>query len=163
MICLPELVTRLVEGYKARGVKTLVCSCPCCVNIMSRDWQIFYGKPLPFRIRHITQLLRMRSQGGKLRFRELKERIIYHDPCYLSRGVGVIEEPRQVLNSIPGAVVLEFERNRLNSRLLRLRRRGTQGFPRKRDRHRQADHRRSRGEEGGPSDPGLPCLLCQGE
>jgi heterodisulfide reductase subunit D len=113
---LKELVTKLVEGYKARGVRTLVCSCPCCVNIMSRDWPLFYGNPLPFKIRHITQYVADALTSGKLKLKELKERIIYHDPCYLTRGVGVIEEPRQVLNSIPGATVLEFDRNRLNSR-----------------------------------------------
>ena len=42
--------------------------------------------------------------------------MIYHDPCYLSRGVGVIEEPREVLRSIPGLTVLEFEQHGLNSR-----------------------------------------------
>ncbi len=113
---LKQLVTRLVNGYEARGVKTLVCSCPCCVNIMSRDWPVFYGQPLPFRIRHITQYAADAVTAGRLRLRGLKERIIYHDPCYLTRGVGVIQEPRTVLNSIPGATVLEFERNRLNSR-----------------------------------------------
>jgi heterodisulfide reductase subunit D len=113
---LPELVKRLVEGYRAREVKTLVCSCPCCVNIMSRDWPAFYGQPLPFKIRHITQYVADAIGAGTIRFRELKERIIYHDPCYLTRGVGVIDEPRYVLNSIPGTTVLEFERNRLNSR-----------------------------------------------
>ena len=50
---LKELVTKLVAGYKAKKVKTLVCSCPCCVNIMTRDWPVFYGEPLPFKIRHI--------------------------------------------------------------------------------------------------------------
>jgi heterodisulfide reductase subunit D len=114
---LKQLVTRLVEGYRARGVKTLLCSCPCCVNIMSRDWPLFFGSGLPFRIRHITQYVAEAITNGRLRLNnELRERIIYHDPCYLSRGVGVIEEPRAVLNSIPGATVLEFERNRLNSR-----------------------------------------------
>ena len=48
---------RLVAGYAARGVKTLVCSCPCCVNIMSRDWPALYGAALPFKIRHITQFV----------------------------------------------------------------------------------------------------------
>jgi heterodisulfide reductase subunit D len=113
---LPELVTRLVEGYKARGVRTLVCSCPCCVNIMSRDWPLYYGAPLPFTIRHITQYAAEAIVSGRLKLKELKEKVIYHDPCYLTRGVGVIEEPRAVLNSIPGITLLEFERNRLNSR-----------------------------------------------
>ncbi len=114
---LKDLVSRLVDGYRAKGVKTLVCSCPCCVNIMSRDWPLFYGEPLPFAIRHVTQYVSAAIREGRLRItKELPESVIYHDPCYLSRGVGVIEEPREVLRSIPGLRLLEFDRNRLNSR-----------------------------------------------
>lgn len=114
---LKELVKRLVTGYEARGVRTLVCSCPCCVNIMSRDWPAFYGKALPFKVRHITQYVSDAIKRGKLTLtKELHESVIYHDPCYLSRGVGVIEEPRDVLRSIPGITVIEFERHGLNSR-----------------------------------------------
>ena len=114
---LGDLTKRLVSAYKAKGVKTLLCSCPCCVNIMSRDWPAFYGGDLPFTIRHITQFVADAVKAGKLSFTgELKERVIYHDPCYLSRGVGVMEEPRAVLRSIPGVQVLEFDHHGLNSR-----------------------------------------------
>ena len=114
---LEDLVMRLVEGYRARSVKTLICSCPCCVNIMSRDWPAIYGQKLPFAIRHISQFVASSIKAGKLKLnKELRERVIYHDPCYLSRGVGVIEEPRKVLKSIPGLTLLEFERHGLNSR-----------------------------------------------
>ncbi len=114
---LKGLTKKLVEGYKAKGVKVLVCSCPCCVNIMSRDWPLLYGEALPFKIRHITQYVSDALGAGKLKItRELKESVIYHDPCYLSRGVGVIEEPRAVLKSIPGVKLLEFEKHGLNSR-----------------------------------------------
>ncbi len=114
---LEELVKRLVAAYQARGVKTLVCSCPCCVNIMARDWPVIYGRDLPFRIRHITQHVADALQAKKISFRkELRERLIYHDPCYLSRGVGIMEEPREVLRAISGVELLEFDRNRLESR-----------------------------------------------
>ncbi len=114
---LEGLVKRLVAAYQARGVQTLICSCPCCVNIMSRDWPVYYGKELPFRIRHMTQIVAGALASGKLKIeRELKERLIYHDPCYLSRGVGIVEEPREVLKNIPGAELLEFDYNRQNSR-----------------------------------------------
>jgi heterodisulfide reductase subunit D len=114
---LADLVRRLVEGYRARGVKTLVCSCPCCVNIMARDWPALYGAPLPFRIRHITQFVVDALRAGRLRIPGgLRERVIYHDPCYLSRGVGVIAEPREVLQAIPGLTLLEFDRHGAESR-----------------------------------------------
>ncbi|HTR45279.1 MAG TPA: (Fe-S)-binding protein, partial [Thermodesulfovibrionales bacterium] len=114
---LEDLVKRLVEAYKAKGVKLLLSSCPCCVNIMSRDWPIFYGGELPFKIRHMTQFAAEALKNGKLRIRgALPERLIYHDPCYLSRGVGIIEEPRVILRSIPGVQLLEFDRYGINSR-----------------------------------------------
>jgi heterodisulfide reductase subunit D len=114
---LEGLTRRLVEAYRARGVKVLVCSCPCCVNMMARDWPLYYGGELPFRIRHITQYVSGALRTGRLRLRgELSEKIIYHDPCYLSRGVGIIEEPREVLRHIPGAELLEFRRRGLDSR-----------------------------------------------
>lgn len=114
---LKDLTVRLVHAYQEKGVKMLVCSCPCCVNIMARDWPIFYGKKLPFKIRHITQFVADAMRQGTLRFKKgLKERIIYHDPCYLSRGVGIIKEPRAILKNIPDAELIEFDRHGLDTR-----------------------------------------------
>ncbi len=114
---LEGLVKKLVEAYAKKGVKTLICSCPCCVNMISRDWPSFYGRRLPFGIMHISQYIDRSFAEGRLSVnRTLDERLIYHDPCYLSRGVGITEEPRRVLERIPGAQLLEFERNRVNSR-----------------------------------------------
>lgn len=85
--------------------------------MMARDWPLFYGQRLPFKIRHITQHVAEAIRNRKINFKGgLRERIIYHDPCYLSRGGGVIEEPRAVLRSIPGIELLEFDRHGLNSR-----------------------------------------------
>lgn len=114
---LKDVTKRLVDAYKARGVKRLICSCPCCVNIMARDWPVFYGNVLPFKIRHISQFVQDALKHGKLRFKKgLKERVIYHDPCYLSRGVGVIAEPRFILRDIPDITLLEFDRHGAESR-----------------------------------------------
>lgn len=114
---LEDLVRRLVDGYAKRGVETLLCSCPCCVNMMSKDWPSFYGRKLPFRIRHITQFVKGALADGRLKLdKNIDERIIYHDPCYLSRGVGITQEPRDILARIPGLQLLEFDRNRANSR-----------------------------------------------
>jgi heterodisulfide reductase subunit D len=114
---LSDLTKRLVTAYKAKGVKLLLCSCPCCVNIMVKDWPLFYGKELPFKVKHITQFIADALRTGTLRFKkELKETIIYHDPCYLSRGVGIIAEPRFILSRIPGVTLLEFDHSGLNSR-----------------------------------------------
>jgi len=114
---LEDLTKRLVSAYRARGVKTLVCSCPCCVNMMVRDWPLFYGGDLPFRIRHITQYVDDALKKGKLKIGHgLDKKLIYHDPCYLSRGVGIMEEPRAVIRAIPGVKLLEFDCHGVESR-----------------------------------------------
>ncbi len=114
---LKDLTKRLVDAYKDRGVKLLLCSCPCCVNIMVKDWPIFYGKELPFKIKHITQFVKDALKQGSLKFKKgMKEKVIYHDPCYLSRGVGVIAEPRFILQNIPEIELIEFDRHGVNSR-----------------------------------------------
>ena len=77
--------------------------------------------------------------------------------------MGVIEEPREVLRSIPGVTVLEFERHGLNSRCC-----GSGGAARKVFHENAIDMGRQTideavAEESGPLDPELSCLLCQGE
>jgi Fe-S oxidoreductase len=40
--------------------------------------------------------------------RELKKKVIYSDPCYLGRHNEIYNEPRKILESIPGLELLEF-------------------------------------------------------
>ncbi|MBE9537215.1 MAG: (Fe-S)-binding protein [Proteobacteria bacterium] len=39
---------------------------------------------------------------------EVKEKVTWHDPCHLSRGQGIKDEPRDILNAIPGLEFIEM-------------------------------------------------------
>jgi Fe-S oxidoreductase len=53
---------------------------------------------------------------GKLPFKKhLQKKIVYHDPCYLGRHNGIYEEPRSVLESIPGVTLMDEVECRENS------------------------------------------------
>ena len=40
--------------------------------------------------------------------------VTYHDPCDLGRGAKVYEEPRELIQSIPGVTLIELSQNREN-------------------------------------------------
>lgn len=114
---LAELVKHNVEAYMARGVRELVVSCPCCSYMIATHWPALNGGSLPFRVSHITQMVVRKLEEGVLEFRKpLRETITYHDPCYLSRGLGLTEAPRKVISRFLGARLVEMSRNRRMSR-----------------------------------------------
>ena len=56
---------------------------------------------------------RLVKQGASHRGRKRqKEKVAYHDPCYLGRHRKVYEEPRSLIQKLPGVELVEFSRNR---------------------------------------------------
>jgi len=51
----------------------------------------------------MSQFLAEQLNDGKIKWEKtLNKTVAYHDPCHLGRHVGVFEEPRNVLKSMPG-------------------------------------------------------------
>jgi heterodisulfide reductase subunit D len=112
-----ELTRHNVEGFATRGVKRLVVSCPCCTFTIQNLWPRFYGAELPFEIVHTTQVIAEAIAQGRLKFKQsTDETLVYHDPCYLARGVRLVQEPREILSAIPDVRLVEMERNRERSK-----------------------------------------------
>jgi len=66
-----------------------------------------------FQVIHITQYLARLIDQEKLKFsKEINKKVIYSDPCYLGRHNGIYDEPRRVLQSIPGLELIEFPDSR---------------------------------------------------
>ena len=42
----------------------------------------------------------------------LEKKVTYHDPCSLGRGSGLYDQPRQLLEDVPGLKLVEMETNR---------------------------------------------------
>ena len=103
-----QLAESNLEALKQAKVTRIISICPHCVQTIAKDWREYGASPeiehhSEFMARHADRL--PKSGGG--------DKIVYHDPCYLSRYRGTMDEPRAVL-ALSGEVV-EPERNRERS------------------------------------------------
>ncbi len=109
-----------LNNYK---VTKVVTACPHCFNAIKNEWKHFGGD---YEVIHHSQLLATLIEEGKLRLTKeqpeqsqehpggatkSKEKITYHDSCYIGRWNGEYAAPRKIINSIPGVEFAEMDQS----------------------------------------------------
>jgi Fe-S oxidoreductase len=100
-----------VKAVEESGAETLVFACPECYAMFRRVYPELVRK-IPFRTLHISEFLRPHVESGRLSFGELATTVTYQDPCRLGRFMNVYDEPRALLESVPGLELSEMPRAR---------------------------------------------------
>lgn len=101
-----ELANANIEEFRAAGVKKILTSCPHCVKTLGPDYRLLGFEA---EVVHSSVLL-SRLLPDRL---PASDTVVLHDPCYLARYAGHVDEPRDLLRRV-GATVREPERNRRN-------------------------------------------------
>lgn len=107
-----ELMNVNIEAIRKTGAKTVVFSCAECLRTFEKDYRRFYaeaGLELDLKFVHLAEFLR--DKDLPLNSKQEEQIVTYHDPCRL-RHLGVYEEPRAILNRVPGIKLKEMEHNR---------------------------------------------------
>ena len=97
-----DISLRLIEQAIACKAKVLIV--PECGHAYSAlRWEAadLYGKPLPFKVRSVTEFLAEELQAGRLKLGAASTgSTTFHDPCQLVRKGGVNNAPRALMKAM---------------------------------------------------------------
>ena len=106
------------EAWTNAGVKTVVTACSDGYYTFKRLYPELGSK---FEVLHIVEFIDRLIKEGKLKFtKTIPMTVTYHDPCHLGRRdhvyvpgeaiMGLYDQPRDIIKSIPGVELVEMER-----------------------------------------------------
>ena len=97
-----SLVERVVAAAEKLKVKYVISpECGHAYTTLRWDAANFIGRPLPFKVVHIMELLDELRRDGRLKTEGVSdEKLSYHDPCNAGRRGGVLDQPRTLLNMV---------------------------------------------------------------
>jgi heterodisulfide reductase subunit B len=97
------------EIFKSFGIKKIIGLVPGCTSALKNVYPT-YVEGYDLEVQHVMEVIAnlMKEKGIKAKAKE-KVKVIYHDPCQLSRYLQIIAEPREIIKSIDGAELMELD------------------------------------------------------
>jgi len=99
-----------IEVLNAYEVKKIVTCDPHSFNTLKNEYPSLGGK---YEVYHHTQFIQQLIKDGRLNIEGSlsDKKVTFHDPCYLGRGNGEYESPRDLIRRL-GVNMVEMKRNK---------------------------------------------------
>ena len=108
-----DIIEKNMEKIKSKNVRKIVTLSPHCYDTYKKSYP--FAEAGNIEVMHYTQFIRDLIKENKITFsQKVGQKVAYHDSCYLGRLNDEYEAPREILKSIPGLELIEFNRNREN-------------------------------------------------
>jgi Fe-S oxidoreductase/nitrate reductase gamma subunit len=105
-----QFIQQNVETLKKYNVKKVVTACPHCMHTLKNEYNKFgIELDVTHHSTYIDNLIKEKKLQPK---KEIKEKITYHDSCYIGRYNHVYDAPRESVASVPGVDLVEMQRSR---------------------------------------------------
>jgi Fe-S oxidoreductase len=99
-----------LELLQGKSVKKVITSCPHCFNTLKNEYPALGGE---FETIHHSQLINDLLKKNQIKVKPNSfDALTYHDSCYIGRYNGIYDEPREILEKVAGAQVIELKRSR---------------------------------------------------
>ena len=101
-----DIVQKLVDKNKEvfKDYDTIITVCSGCGATLKNNHPEFGSK---LHVMDISEFLANKIDESKLK--EVDMTVTYHDPCHLGRGQGIKDEPREIIEMIPGVKFKEMK------------------------------------------------------
>lgn len=104
-----------VKSFSEARTKRIITMCAGCYRTLAADYHE-HAEGFKPEVSHGVQLLAKLVDENRLQFKERVNMLVtYHDPCHVGRHMKVVEEPRKVLENIPGVRLAEAHFNKYSS------------------------------------------------
>ncbi len=105
-----QFINQNIETFKKYNIKKIVTTCPHCLHSLKNEYPSF-GIELEVT-HHSDYIAKLFSEKKISSSKSNKEKLTYHDSCYLGRYNNIYESPRELLIESSAGELVEMKRSR---------------------------------------------------